>query len=90
MIQSGDQVRFTAAEIDEAYRLGLDLSSVRTLADLSVQLVDWRETMSVLRFEIVEKLALELASLKGITLPPRLTTVLVDRAASGDSKTSCE
>lgn len=35
MIQSGDQIRFTAAEIEEGNSQGLDLSSVRTSAELS-------------------------------------------------------
>lgn len=42
--------------------------------------------MSVLRFEVVEKLALELAKLKGISLPPHLGAVRSDRAPSGNSK----
>jgi hypothetical protein len=88
MIQPGDQIRFTATEIEEGYRLGLDLSGVRTSADLSAQLVGWIEAMSILRFEVVEKLALELAKLKGISLPPHLAIVRSDDAPSGDSKSS--
>ena len=85
MIQSGDRIRFTAAEIKEGHRLGLDLSWVRTSADFSAQLVGWVEAMSVLRFDVVERLALALANLTGIRLPAHLAAVLPADAQSGDS-----
>lgn len=90
MIESGDQIRFTPAEIEEGYRLGLDFASVHTSADLAAQLVGWIEAMSVLRFDVVEKLAFELATLKGIPLPARLATVLPADAPSGDSQSRHE
>ncbi len=88
MIHSGDQIRFTAAEIEEGNSLGLDLSSVYSSADLSAQLVGWIEAMSVLRFEVVEKLALELAKLKGVSLPPHLMVVRADGVPTSDPKSS--
>lgn len=86
MIQSGDQIRFTAAEIEEGISLGLDLSGVHTSAELSAQLVDWFEAMSVLRFEVVEKLARELARQKSVSLPPLLAVVPADVVPTGDPK----
>jgi hypothetical protein len=90
MIQSGDQIRFTAAEIEEGHRLGLDLSCVRTSADFSTQLVGWVEAMSVLRFDVVEKMALELAKRKGVRLPAHLAAVLPADTQSGDSQSKFE
>lgn len=86
MIQSGDQIRFTAAEIEEGISLGLDLSGVHASAELSAQLVDWIEAMSVLRFEVVEKLSRELSRQKGVSLPPLLVAVPADVVPSGDPK----
>jgi len=86
MIQSGNQIRFSAAEIEEGNSLGLDLSSVRTSAELSAQLVGWIEAMSVLRFEVVEKLALELVKLKGVSLPPHFLPVRPDCIPTSDPK----
>lgn len=40
--------------------------------------------MSVLRFEVVEKLALELAKLKGVSLPPHLVAVRPDCIPTSD------
>ncbi|MBS1228520.1 MAG: hypothetical protein H6R17_1797 [Proteobacteria bacterium] len=86
MIQSGDQIRFTAAEIEEGISFGLDLSGVHTSTELSVQLVDWIEAVSVLRFEVVEAMARELARQKGVSLPPLLVSVPADVVPSGDPK----
>ena len=86
MIQSGDQIRFTATEIEEGGSLGLDISGVHTSTELSAQLVDWIEAMSVLRFEVVEKMARELARQKGVSLPPLLVVVPADVVPTSDPK----
>lgn len=86
MIQSGDQIRFTAAEIEEGISLGLDLAGVHTSAELSAQLVDWIEAMSVLRFEVVEKMARELARQKGVSLPPLMVALPADVVPTGEPK----
>lgn len=86
MIQSGDQIRFTATEIEEGISLGLDLSGVHTSKELSAQLVDWIEAMSIVRFEVVEKLARELARQKGLSLPPLMVALPADVVPSGDPK----
>ena len=86
MIQSGDQIRFTAAEIEEGGSLGLDISGVHTSTELSEQLVGWIEAMSVLRFDVVEKMARELSRQKGVSLPPLLVVVPADVVPIGDPK----
>ena len=35
MLRSNEQIRFTASEIDQARRLGIDLAGVNTMADYS-------------------------------------------------------
>jgi hypothetical protein len=72
------------------HRLGLDLSCVRTSADFSAHLVGWVEAMTVLRFDVVEKLALELARLKGVRLPAHLVAVLPTDAPSSNSQSRLE
>lgn len=86
MIQSGDQIRFTAAEIEEGVSLGLDLSGAHTSAELSAQLVDWIESISIVRFEVVEKLARELVRQKGASLPPLMVAVPADVVPTCDPK----
>ena len=86
MIQSGDQIRFTATEIEEGGSLGLDISGVHTSTELSAQLVDWIEAISIVRFEVVEKLARELARQKSVSLPPLLAVVPADVVPTGDPK----
>jgi hypothetical protein len=75
MLRSGKNIRFTSAEIDEARRLGLDLSTVQTDEQLVKALLQLIGLLEQERPALLEKLAVELAAMTGRKLPARLTAV---------------
>lgn len=75
MLRAGDSLRFTAAEIEEFRSLGIDFDGVRTQADVEAALARWTHVLGEERPDMLEKIALEMAKAKGVSLPPRLSVV---------------
>jgi hypothetical protein len=74
MLQCGRSVRFTAEEIEEGRKCGLDLRGVKTDADLARAEIELISTLAEERPALLERIAAELARGKGVELPPRLAT----------------
>ena len=74
MIRAGDAVRFTRGEVDEFRRVGLDLTGVKRRNDIEQEVSRWAHTLAAERFDLLEKIASEMAKAK-VRLPPKLTTV---------------
>jgi hypothetical protein len=75
MIRCGHQIRFTAEEIEAGRKCGLDLRRVKTTADLVRSEIQLTSALAQERPALLEKIAVELARLKGVKLPPKLTVV---------------
>ena len=72
MIRSANKTRFTAHEVKELRQVGLDLADVKCQDDLDAELTRWAYARAHDRFELLEKIAAELAKAKGVKLPPKL------------------
>ena len=75
MIRSDTLARFTPIEVEEFRRIGLDLSKVRHQDDIEQEVSRWTNTLADERFDLLEKIASEMAKAKGVKLPPKLTAV---------------
>ncbi len=75
MIQSGHDIRFTAEEIEDGRKCGLDLQRVKTTADLAAAEIELICALAEERPALLYKIAVELARVKGLNLPPKLTVV---------------
>ena len=75
MIESGTLARFTPNEIEEFRQIGLDFSKVRHQDDIEQEVSRWANTLADERFDLLEKIASEMAKAKGVKLPPKLTAV---------------
>jgi hypothetical protein len=75
MIRSGTSARFTRTEVEEFRQIGLDLSNVRHQDDIEQEVSRWANTLADERFDLLEKIATEMAEIKGVKLPPKLTAV---------------
>jgi hypothetical protein len=69
MVKYKDQVRFTASEIEECRRIGIDLDGVRTRADYSNAVIEFITTLERDRPELLEKIYRAFVARTGITLP---------------------
>ena len=67
--------RFTRTEVEEFRQAGLDFSKVRHHDDIEQELSRWAHTLADERFELLEKIASEMARAKGVKLPGKLTAV---------------
>lgn len=76
MLESGSALRHTQQEIDWFMEIGIDLSEVRSEADLTRVLCEWIEVVGGERPAIIEMLAAALANRTGLNLPPKLDVVL--------------
>ena len=72
MLQSGNQLRFTETEIEQARELGIDLSDVKTKAAYSNAIIDLMMTLEHERPALLEKIAKALAESTGKKLPTKL------------------
>lgn len=72
MIRSGNSTRFTPTEVDEFRRIGLDMADAKRQNDLDAELTRWAYTLAHDRFELLEKIAAEMAKAKGVKLPLKL------------------
>ena len=75
MIKSEKSIRFTAAEVDEFRRFGLDMSDVKDQGNVEQELARWAQLVITERPDLLEKIARAMAEAKGRTLPPRLSAV---------------
>jgi hypothetical protein len=75
MLRSGNSIRFTANEAEEAQELGIDLNGVKSPADFANALVPWVEALGEVRPDLLSRLANDLAKAKGAKLLPRLSVV---------------
>ena len=73
MIRLGNSVSFTPHEVSECRQVGLDLAGVKCQNDLDVELIRWTYTLAAERFDLLEKIATEMAKAKGVKLPPKLS-----------------
>jgi len=65
MIRLGDSARFTPHEVDEFRRVGLDMGNVKHERDIEQELSRWAHILADERFDLLEKIALELAKANG-------------------------
>lgn len=75
MLKCDHQIRFTAAEIEEARHLGINLAGVKTQAQYSNAIIDLITTLEHERPELLEKIAKALMARTGKKLPPKLVRV---------------
>jgi hypothetical protein len=75
MLRSGNSIRFTAKEAEEAQELGIDLDGVKSPDGFANALVPWIEALGEVRPDLLDQLARDLAKAKGVKLPPRLSVV---------------
>jgi len=75
VIRSGNSVRFTPTEVEEFRQIGLDLGDVRHQDDIEQEVSRWANTLADERFDLLVKIASEMAKAKGVKLPPKLTAL---------------
>ena len=75
MIRLGNSARFTPHEVDELRRVGLDMGNVKHPKDIEQELSRWAHILADERFDLLEKIALELAKANGAKLPAKLRVV---------------
>jgi hypothetical protein len=75
MIRLGKSARFSPGEIDEFRQVGLDMSNVKDQQGIEQELKRWAGILADERFDLLEKIASEMAMSKGVNLPPRLSAV---------------
>jgi len=78
MIRSDDALRFTDTEIREYLKIGLDFGDARTPGAVASEITRWVLTLADERPDLLEKIASEIAELKGVKLPPKLSVVPSD------------
>ena len=72
MIRLGNSARFTRHEVDEFRQVGLDMGSMKHQKDVEQELSLWTHILANERFDLLEKIALEMAKANGAKLPPKL------------------
>jgi hypothetical protein len=76
MIRLGNSVRFTPQEVDEFRQVGLDMGNVKHQKDIEQELSRWAHILADERFDLLEKIALELAKANGTKLPAKFRVVM--------------
>ena len=76
MIRLGNSARFTPHEVDEFRQVGLDMASVKHQKDIERELSRWAHVLADERFDLLEKIALELAKAKGAKAPAKFRVVM--------------
>jgi len=75
MIRLGNSARFTAHEVDELRHVGLDLGDVKHQKDIETELSRWAHILAYERFDLFQKIALEMANANGAKLPGKPSVV---------------
>ena len=88
MLRSNKALRFTAIEVEQLRRVGLDVRGVRTAGDFAEALDPWIDALHEVRSDLLMRLVEHLAMAKGLKLPPRLHVVSlpesIDEATAAD------
>jgi hypothetical protein len=79
MIRLGNSTRFTRHEVDEFRQVGLDMGNVKHQEDIEQELSRWAHILADERFDLLEKVALEMAKAKGAKLPAKLRVMMQAR-----------
>ena len=83
MLRAGNAVRFTPDEIEDYRSLGIDFTGTRTQDDIEQALGQWAQTLADERPDLLNKIALEMAKVKGVKPPPLLGLVVSAVPSSG-------
>jgi hypothetical protein len=75
MIRLGNSARFTPHEVDDFRQVGLDMANVKHQRDIEQELSRWALILADERFDLLEKIALELAKAKGAKVPAKFRVV---------------
>ena len=75
MIRLGNSARFTPHEVEEFRQVGLDMGNVKDQKDIEQELSRWAHILANERFDLLEKIALEMANVSGAKLPPKLSAL---------------
>ena len=86
MLSAGKSLRFTPDEVDEFRSLGLDFEGVRTQDDIEQALAAWAGTLADERPDLLDKIVSEMAKVKGVKPPARLTTVVSGAPSAGSPR----
>jgi hypothetical protein len=88
MLRAGRTRRFTPNEVEDYRLLGLDFEGVRTQDDIEQALATWAGALADERPELLDRIVLEMAKLKGVKPPVRLTEVVSGAPSSGSLRQS--
>jgi len=88
MLRAGNALRFTPGEIEEFRSLGLDFDGARTQDDIDQALAAWAGTLADERPDLLDRIVLEMAKVKGVNPPARLTMVVSDAPSVGSPRQS--
>jgi hypothetical protein len=75
MIRLGNSARFSPHEIDKLRQVGLDMSDLKHQQGIERELSRWAHILADERFDLLERIALEMARAKGVKLPTKLSAV---------------
>ena len=82
MLRAGNALRFTPSEIEDYRSLGIDFAGTRTQDDVDQALSRWAQTLDDERPGLLDKIALEMAKVKGVLPPPSLDLVVSDEPSA--------
>ena len=88
MIRAGHNLRFTPDEIEGFRKLGLDFDGARTQDEVEQVLTRWADTLNDKRPDLLDKIVSEMAKVKGVKPPARLTTVVSGAPSAGSPRQS--
>lgn len=88
MLRAGRSLRFTPDEVVAFRSLGLDFEGVRTQDDIEQALAVWAGTLADERPDLLDKIVSEMANVKGVKSPARLTTVVSGAPSAGSPRQS--
>lgn len=83
MLRAGNAVRFTPSEIEDYRSLGIDFEGVRTQDGIEQALGRWAQTLGDERPDLLDKITLEMAKVKGVRPPPSLDLEVSDVPSAG-------
>ena len=88
MLRAGKTRRFTPNEVEDYRSLGLDFEGVRTQDDIEQALAAWAGALAAERPDLLDRIVSEMAKLKGVKPPARLTEVVSGAPSSGSLRQS--
>ena len=83
MFRAGSAVRFTPGEVEDYRSLGIDFAGTRTQDDSELALGCWAQTLGRERPDLLDKIVLEMAKVKGVRPPVLLSLVVSDVPSAG-------